>query len=206
MHKKRGRMFSLSCPPVQHRNLSSDHIYRQQTLPVPCLRPLNTTMAIIEELTDGSSNARLRAVQRRSQSLEVMRRKVVFSTHLNPTSIWLWGRTAKTEEGSCQLTGITGAKPGSMGNLHLWRLSWSGVLLVGVFFPPSVLIVGLLWPWLIFSPASQSTSCSFTSSQPAPQCYSSSSTSCPFPTPWKEEPFCGSCFCTPFPIHRLIES
>lgn len=76
-----------------------------------------------EQLTDGGSNARPRAVQRRSPGFEVMRRKVVLSTHLNPTSIWLWGRSAKKEEGSCQLTGITAAKPGSAGHLHLQRLS-----------------------------------------------------------------------------------
>jgi len=78
-----------------------------------------------ERLTDGGSNARPQAVRRRSPGFEVMRRKVVLSTHLNPTSIWLWGRTAKQEEGSCQLTGITGTELGSAGHLHLWRFSCS---------------------------------------------------------------------------------
>lgn len=77
-----------------------DYVSRQWTLSAPCLRPFPTSMAIREEqLTDGACNARPQAIPRRFPSFEVMRRKVVLSTHLNPASIWLWGRVAKKGEG-----------------------------------------------------------------------------------------------------------
>lgn len=44
-----------------------------------------------QQSTDGGCNARPQAIPRRFPGFEVIRRKVVLSTHLNPASIWLWG-------------------------------------------------------------------------------------------------------------------
>lgn len=191
-HKKRGRMFSLSRPPAQRSNLSWLPLTMFITVDLVCVSSEVTEHHhghnTGEQLTDGGSNARLQAVQRRSLSFEVVRRKVVFSTHLNPTSIWLWGRTAKKEEDSCQLTGITGAKPGSTGNLHFWRFSWSVIVFLCADCRFALALTD-------FSPQLHSVPHPPTvSSQPALQCSSSSLTSCPFPTPWQGEHFCG-CFC-----------